>query len=62
MLAKKVLRMGYYWPTLKGNCNKYVRHCVQCQTHANENTYTSIFLASHDFTMAIFYVGSVGDG
>ncbi|KAK1258009.1 hypothetical protein QJS04_geneDACA012714 [Acorus gramineus] len=36
MLAKKVLRMGYYWPTLEGDCNKYVLHYVQCQTHANK--------------------------
>nr|KYP31610.1 Transposon Ty3-I Gag-Pol polyprotein [Cajanus cajan] len=34
-LAAKVLRVGYYWPTLKGDCAEFVKKCVQCQKHGN---------------------------
>nr|KYP72105.1 Gypsy retrotransposon integrase-like protein 1 [Cajanus cajan] len=34
-LAAKVLRVGYYWPTLKGDCAQFVKRCVQCQKHGN---------------------------
>nr|KYP76568.1 Pro-Pol polyprotein [Cajanus cajan] len=34
-LAAKVLRAVYYWPTLKGDCVKFVKKCVQCQKHGN---------------------------
>nr|KYP38827.1 Retrovirus-related Pol polyprotein from transposon 17.6 [Cajanus cajan] len=32
-LATKVIRAGYYWPTLKTDCAKFVQHCRQCQQH-----------------------------
>ena len=35
MLAKKILRQGYYWTTLDMDCTKYVRECDRCQRHAN---------------------------
>nr|KYP54877.1 Gypsy retrotransposon integrase-like protein 1 [Cajanus cajan] len=34
-LATKVLRAGYYWPTLRSNCTEFVKKCVQCQKHEN---------------------------
>ncbi|XP_020208303.1 uncharacterized protein LOC109793254 [Cajanus cajan] len=34
-MAAKVLRAGYYWPTLKGDCAEFVKKCVQCQKHGN---------------------------
>nr|KYP74661.1 Gypsy retrotransposon integrase-like protein 1 [Cajanus cajan] len=34
-LAAKVLRAGYYWPTLKTDCAEYVKKCKQCQQHDN---------------------------
>nr|KYP33730.1 Transposon Ty3-I Gag-Pol polyprotein [Cajanus cajan] len=34
-LAAKVLRAGYYWPTLKTDCTEYVKKCKQCQQHGN---------------------------
>ena len=37
MLAKKILRMGYYWNTMETNCVDYVKSCLDCQTHANLN-------------------------
>ncbi|RDX58231.1 Pro-Pol polyprotein, partial [Mucuna pruriens] len=30
-LASKIARAGYYWPTLKRDCAKYVRKCDKCQ-------------------------------
>ena len=37
MLAKRILRMVYYWSTMKTNCMDYVKSCHDCQTHANLN-------------------------
>nr|KYP53812.1 Retrovirus-related Pol polyprotein from transposon 17.6 [Cajanus cajan] len=34
-LAAKVLRAGYYWPTLRDDCLKFVKHCTSCQQHGN---------------------------
>ncbi|XP_020209594.1 uncharacterized protein LOC109794563, partial [Cajanus cajan] len=34
-LAAKVLRAGYYWPTLRTDCVKFVKRCMQCQRHGN---------------------------
>jgi len=30
-MASKVLRAGYYWPTVQGDCAKYVKKCTKCQ-------------------------------
>lgn len=32
-LSMKILRMGYYWPTLKQDALEYVRKCDACQCH-----------------------------
>ena len=37
MLAKKILRMGYYWNTMETDCVDYLKSCHNCQTHANLN-------------------------
>jgi hypothetical protein len=37
MLAKGILRMGFYWTTLEDDCVDFVRKCHQCQVHANLN-------------------------
>ncbi|XP_068504010.1 uncharacterized protein [Phaseolus vulgaris] len=34
-LASRVLRAGYYWPTLKEDCVGYAQRCKQCQQHAD---------------------------
>ncbi|XP_016172385.1 uncharacterized protein LOC107614759 [Arachis ipaensis] len=33
-LAAKILRVGYYWPTLQQDCMNKVKHCDHCQRHA----------------------------
>ena len=30
MLAKKIIRQGYYWTTLEKDCCEYVRKCQKC--------------------------------
>ena len=30
-MAAKVLRAGYYWPTIQGDCAEYVKKCAKCQ-------------------------------
>ena len=35
MLARKILRQGYYWSTMEEDCIGFVRRCHKCQIHAN---------------------------
>lgn len=35
ILALKILRQGYYWPTLNQDSLEHVRKCHQCQIHSN---------------------------
>ena len=37
MLAKKILRMGYYWNSMEIDCVDFVKSCHNYQTHANLN-------------------------
>ena len=37
MLAKKILKIGYYWNTMETNCVDFVKSCHDCQTHATLN-------------------------
>nr|KYP35806.1 Transposon Ty3-I Gag-Pol polyprotein [Cajanus cajan] len=30
-IATRILRAGYYWPTLKSDCQAYVQKCKECQ-------------------------------
>ena len=33
-LALKVIRVGYYWPTISEDCTRHAQQCKQCQQHA----------------------------
>lgn len=35
MLARKILRQGYYWSTMEKDCISFVRRCHKCQILAN---------------------------
>jgi hypothetical protein len=35
MLAKKIIRQGYYWTTMTQDCTAYVRRCPKCQQFSN---------------------------
>ncbi|XP_074378335.1 uncharacterized protein LOC141719868 [Apium graveolens] len=34
-LALKIMRQGMYWPTIRKDCEGYVRKCQACQRHGN---------------------------
>uniref|UniRef100_A0A2N9ERP1 Integrase catalytic domain-containing protein n=1 Tax=Fagus sylvatica TaxID=28930 RepID=A0A2N9ERP1_FAGSY len=34
-LQKKIVRAGYYWPSMQADANKFVQHCDKCQRFAN---------------------------
>ncbi|PKI70779.1 hypothetical protein CRG98_008839 [Punica granatum] len=36
MLAKKIMRLGYYWSTMESDCVKHVKHCHRCQVYADQ--------------------------
>ncbi|PKI70913.1 hypothetical protein CRG98_008708, partial [Punica granatum] len=36
MLAKKLMRLGYYWSTMETDRVKHVRHCHRCQVYADQ--------------------------
>jgi len=35
VLAKKIIRAGYYWLTMERDCFRFVRRCHQCQIHSD---------------------------
>ena len=37
MLAKKILKMGYYWNTMETDCVDFVKSCHDYRTHVNLN-------------------------
>ena len=34
-MATRVLRAGYFWPTIEADCQDHVRKCKPCQKHGN---------------------------
>ena len=36
MLAKKILRQDYYYPSMEEDCIKFVRHYEKCQLYADK--------------------------
>ncbi|XP_039169970.1 uncharacterized protein LOC120294106 [Eucalyptus grandis] len=36
MLAKKIMRLGYYWLALESDCIQHVRSCHRCQIHGDK--------------------------
>ena len=45
-LAMKILRQGYYWPTMKEEAFKFLRACDRCQRFANFSTMPATSLTS----------------
>ena len=35
LLARKIMRLGYYWMTMESDCNRHVRSCHQCQVYGD---------------------------
>lgn len=36
MLAKKIMRLGYYWTTMTSDCIDYVQRCHLCQVYGDQ--------------------------
>ena len=36
VMARQIMRAGYYWMTLENDCITYVRKCHKCQIYANK--------------------------
>jgi hypothetical protein len=37
MLAKKIVRLEFYWVTMEADCIEHAKKCHQCQIHSNLN-------------------------
>ncbi|RVW11728.1 Retrovirus-related Pol polyprotein from transposon 17.6 [Vitis vinifera] len=35
MLARKIMRTGYFWMTMETDCCRFVQRCPECQTHGD---------------------------
>nr|XP_027090333.1 uncharacterized protein LOC113711367 [Coffea arabica] len=35
LLAKKIMRTGYFWLTMEHDCIDFVRRCIKCQVHGD---------------------------
>ena len=46
ILAKKIVRQGYYWMSMEKDCIQTVRQCYQCQIHGNLNHLPPTVLSS----------------
>ena len=33
MLARKIMRIGYFWLTMEADCCQFIQRCPECQTH-----------------------------
>ena len=36
VMARQIMRAGYYWITLENDCINYVRKCHKCQIYADK--------------------------
>ena len=35
MLARKIMRTGYFWLTMETDCCQFVQRCIECQMHGD---------------------------
>ncbi|WVY97056.1 hypothetical protein V8G54_029207 [Vigna mungo] len=35
-LRAKILRAGFYWPTIEQDCKEFVQKCISCQSHGQD--------------------------
>ena len=36
LLAKKIMRLGYFWMAMEADCIRHVRYCHRCQIYADK--------------------------
>jgi len=61
-LARKILRVGYYWSTMEADCCDYVRKCHKCQTYV-DNMHappTSLNVLSTPWPFAMWGMDMIG--
>jgi len=34
-MTNRILRAGYFWPTMEAYCHTFVKKCIPCQKHGN---------------------------
>ena len=61
-LSKKILRQGYFWPTMKKDCINYVHKCEQCQRYSKvlQAPPTEITLMTSPWPFAVWGIDLVG--
>nr|XP_017221509.1 PREDICTED: uncharacterized protein LOC108198257 [Daucus carota subsp. sativus] len=62
-LAMKVLRQGYYWPTLRSDAFDFARACDKCQRFANftHNPATSLTSMTSPWPFAMWGIDLIGE-
>ena len=62
MLAKKILRLGYFWNIMETNCVDFVKICHDCQTYANLNHVPSseLYSLTSPWTFSIWGKDAIG--
>ena len=58
-MARKIMRLGYYWLTMESDCINFARKCHKCQIYGDKiHAPLRPFAPSrHDFSVAFFYMG-----
>ncbi|KAK8639952.1 hypothetical protein V6N13_138318 [Hibiscus sabdariffa] len=55
-MARKIMRYGYYWSTMEGDCTNYARSATSAKYMLTRSTLPTT-LAYHEFTLAFCYMG-----
>lgn len=55
MTTNKILRTGYYWPTLFRDAHAYKRKCEACQKFSDKLKFAGVFLLRPVHVEAPFY-------
>ena len=55
IMARQIMRAGYYWMTLENDCINYVRKCHKCQIYADKihvsSTSLNVMVSPWPFSM-----------
>ena len=57
-MAAKVIRAGYYWPTVHGDCAEYVKKCQKMPRVRPPSPLEARGTAQHDVTLTVCHVGN----
>ena len=62
-IARKILQLGFYWPTLFKDCFEWVKHCDKCQrmgniSRRNEMPLQGILVVQIFYVWGIDFMGS----